>query len=382
MFSFSCLERHIIVHNQTPSHTLRQSTDTLLQLYKKPANCHGIVCDNLHPHNSPTTSRCSLSCPPCDIFSSLFIPPIYLIMPQFKRFLSQLLSLQPKLRQRRVGAPRTNAAVTHRESNSVRKRTRRGSKSRGQKVQPPTDTVPETIEEAIPYDIVPETSIETEVQTVQPSTDTIPENVDEDDDDEHEDYDKKDKDVPEVSPYDLERKTHFEMMVDRLYIAVADNDREIAALRTRDHKKFTHIVRVVFDPARARRQHRAIELVLGGDLLRLETDSDPTGLTALKEKQVLAARNYIADIILSKDEDGDEEKESLAFSFPDECKDPRVLIDVLTVLVCYMAFLARVPADELLLAIKRLPLVHRHWAGAILGRGSVDMASAVAKQKW
>ena len=68
-------------------------------------------------------------------------------MPQLKRFLSKLFCLQPKPRQRRVGAPRKNTAVTHREPNSVRKRTRRGSKSRGQSVQPSTDTVPETIEE-------------------------------------------------------------------------------------------------------------------------------------------------------------------------------------------------------------------------------------------
>ena len=68
-------------------------------------------------------------------------------MPQFKRFLSQLFCLQPKPRQHRVGTPRKNIVVAHREPNSVRKRTRRGSESRGQNVQPSTDAVPETIEE-------------------------------------------------------------------------------------------------------------------------------------------------------------------------------------------------------------------------------------------
>ena len=265
------------------------------------------------------------------------------------------------------------------------------------------------IAEAIPYDVVPETPTETGVQTVQPSTDTPPENVDEveecddhaDDDNEYEGRDKEDEDIPEVSPDDLERKTHIEMMVDSLYIAVADNDREIAALRTRLHKTFTHIVRVVFDPLAPNdnitpSSWSSDEIChdSGPYELRLTcpalTRHYSNGLTALKEKQLLAARNYIADTMLNRNEDPDEEKESLAFSFLDECEDPRVLIvgptdrsvDVLAIIVCYMAFLTRMPAEDLPPAIKRLPLVHRHWAGVILGRDSVDMAGAVSVQKW
>jgi len=66
------------------------------------------------------------------------------------------------------------------------------------------------IPEAIPYDVVPETPTETEVQTVQPSTDTLPENVDEVEecDDDADDDNEAD---PDVSPYDLECKTHIEM---------------------------------------------------------------------------------------------------------------------------------------------------------------------------
>ncbi|KAI9571587.1 hypothetical protein HD554DRAFT_2311936 [Boletus coccyginus] len=350
----------------------------------------------------------------CDIFTFTILLLLLVAPCLFKRFLSQLFCLQPKLRQRRVGTPRANTAVTHRESNSVRRRTRRGSKSRGKNVQPSTGTVPETIEEVERIDgndQVPETPTETEVQTVQPSTDTIPENVDEveecddaDDEGGYDDDEEKDKNIPKISPYDLERKTHIEMMIERLYVAVADNDLEIAALRTRDHKKFTHIVRVVFDPLAhddniAPSSWSSEEIYHDGDglgpyELRLAcpalTRHYSDGLTALKEKQLLAARNYITDTMPSRNEDWDEEKESLAFSILDECEDPRVLIvgptdrsvDVLTVLVCYMAFLTGMSADNLLLAVKRLPLVHRHWASVILGRGSVDMASAVAKQKW
>ena len=254
------------------------------------------------------------------------------------------------------------------------------------------------------------------VRTVRPLTDTTPQkveeigNYDDDDDDEYDEaYDEaEDDDIPEFFPYDLARKTHIEMMIDRLYVAVTDNDREIAALRTRHRETFTHIVRVSFDPVAPRHDNITPSSWTSEEICPDDHGHDhddapcelrltcPTltrhyshGLTALTEKQLLAARNYIARTLPNRNDAWD--KEGLAFPFsPDECEDARVLVvgptdrsvDVMAVLVCYMSFLTGTEAGRLLGGLKRLALVHSHWGGDILGKDSLDMAGAASKQKW
>lgn len=392
-----------------------------------------IVCDNLilTIHPLPLVASCLVHL--LYLFSSLFITPIFFIMTQFKRVISQFLRLQPRFRQPLlqccVSTPTANTEVAYNEPDSSCKLAHLDPESEVQNVQPSTNTVLQKVEEVeeyddgdkgeynneedkdipkvFPYDLVRETHIEMEVQNVQPSTDTTAkkfEKVEECDDDDE--YDDEDDDVPEVFPYDLARKTHIEMMIGRLYIAVADNDREIAALRTRHREKFSHIVRVAVDPLSPRHDNitpsswASEEIYPNHDNhdngpceLRLTcpalTRHYRDDLTALKEKQLIAARNYIARALPNRNEAW--EKEGLEFPFsPAECEDARVLIvaptdrsvDVMAVVVCYMAFLTGTEADRLLGGLKRLTFVNSHWGGDILGKDSLDMAGAVSKQKW
>ncbi|KAF8554785.1 hypothetical protein OG21DRAFT_1522244 [Imleria badia] len=339
-------------------------------------------------------------------------------MTQLKSAFSQLLRLHPKYREqvcrRAVVTPAANTTGTYRKYKAVRKRAHLEPEFVVQDFELWTDTLSKCAEaeeyEDKDGDEVPKTHTETEVQNLQPPTDTLPENVEEieeyknEDDDEYEvEVEVKEEDaIPEVIPYDLARKTHNEMMTKRLYVAVTDNDCEIAALRTCHGEKFTHIVRVVFEPLT---RHSNItpscwtsENIYPDDgpcELRLTcpalTRHYTNNLTALTEKQLLAARNYITHIL----PDGDHawQQKGLAFPVPvspDECDDARVLIvgpsdrsaDVMAILVCYMAFLTASRVDELLVSLRKFMLVRSHWGGNILGQQSLDLADAVSKQQW
>ena len=248
-----------------------------------------------------------------------------------------------------------------------------------------------------------------EVQNVQPSTETIPKDVqetdqhDDDDDDEYEYEDEvMDKSVfPEVTPYDLARKTHNEMMTHGLYVAVSDNDCEIAALRTCYGEKFTHIVRVVFEPLahddNITPSSWTSEMIYRDDgpcELRLTcpalTRHYTSNLTALTEKQLLTARNYITRLL----PDGNDawQQRGLVFPVPvsqNDCDDARVLIvgpsdrsaDVMAILVCYLAFVTASNVNELLVSLRKFILAHSHW-GNILGQQSLDLADAISKRPW
>ena len=244
---------------------------------------------------------------------------------------------------------------------------------------------------------------------VQPSTEIIPEEVEEieeymDGDDEYEDEDEvKDEDfIPEVIPCDLARKTHNEMVIKRLYVAVTDNDCEIAALRTYRGERFSHIVRVVFNPLsdhdnispsswtseKIHRDDGLCELRLTCPAL---TRHYTNNLTALTKEQLLTARNFITHVL----PDGHYAWQQMGLVFPapvsgDECDDARVLIvgppdrsaDVMAILVCYMAFLTASEVNKLLVSLRKFLLADSHWAGNLLGQQGLDMAEAVSRKPW
>ncbi|KAN0075495.1 hypothetical protein V8E55_011518 [Tylopilus felleus] len=278
-------------------------------------------------------------------------------MTKFKRVFSRLLRLRPKSRasysHRAVITPAANTAVTYRKSSSRNKRALLALAHAAQYVQPSPDAVPEDVEEVeedddegegegeyhdkddkditevFPYDLVRDTNIEVDVQNAQPLSDTIPEIVEE-----VEEY--EDEDTPEVFPYDLVRKTHTERMTQHLYVALADNDREIAALRTVDREKFNHIVRIVFKPL----SRRGNILPSSWSTEEIHRDDGPSELrltcpgltlhfgdklTALTEKQLLAARNYVTQSLPERNDRWAAQGFQFPFS-PEECKDARVLI--------------------------------------------------------
>ncbi|KAF8134369.1 hypothetical protein EV363DRAFT_889939 [Boletus edulis] len=226
-------------------------------------------------------------------------------------------------------------------------------------------------------------------------------------DDEYDDDDDDDDegdDVPEVISCDLARKTHCTKIIQRLYVAVTDDDCEIAALQTIHPKQFTHIVRVAFDPPSDKNNimpsswKLQVNFPKGGPhevrltcpALTLQYDGKRT---ALKEKQLRAARNVIAWALPQRNDAWSEEDPK--FPIPlDLCKKMRLLViappdrsvDAMTIVVCYMAFLTGQSAEETLGAfqrtLRRAGLARSHWAGDILGRESLDMANVVSKQKW
>ncbi|KAF8132337.1 hypothetical protein EV363DRAFT_1327772 [Boletus edulis] len=205
--------------------------------------------------------------------------------------------------------------------------------------------------------------------------------------------------MPEVFPYDLARKPYHEMITKHLCIAMTDDDREIAALRPLGREGFTHIVRVVFDPPsrnnimpsswRAQTMYAndgALELRLTCPALTLGYDGK---LTALNEKQLRNARDFIKHAMPERNDTWVEQGHKFPFS-RDECDDTRLLVvapldrsaDVMAILICYMPFLTGESADRVLGSIQWLKLVHSYWRGDHLGKGGLDKANEVSKQKW
>ncbi|KAN0091473.1 hypothetical protein V8E55_005039, partial [Tylopilus felleus] len=195
----------------------------------------------------------------------------------------------------------------------------------------------------------------------------------------------------------LARKTHHEMITKHLYVAVSDNDHEIAALRTLERKKFTHIVRVKFEPASDRgitpsswaieethRVSRPSELRLTCPALSRRYGHT---MTALSQWQLLASRNYIAQMLPAKDNAWVSQGLEFPFS-PEECANGRLLIvgppnrsvDVMAILVCYISFLSATRTDKVLDRLQRLGLVDSPWAGSILGQKSLALVDQVARK--
>ncbi|KAG6377727.1 hypothetical protein JVT61DRAFT_14499 [Boletus reticuloceps] len=268
-------------------------------------------------------------------------------------------------------------------------------------VEPSIDAVVEEVEESGDEDEVRETHLD---QTVQHSTDAVLTKVEmveeSEDSDSHNECDDEDEDndVPEVFPYDLVHKTHCQRVIRGLYVAVADNDREIAALRTVHRAKFTHIIRVVFNPLSRNNimpSSWAVQEIYPDDgphELRLRCPPlmrhYDGKLTALRENQLLATRNYIARALPHRNDMWAEQGHKLPFSL-DEGEDTILIIappdrpaDVMAILVCYMAFLVGMSAEEVLGGLRRSKaLVHSHWGGDILGKDSLDMVNVVSKHK-
>ena len=145
----------------------------------------------------------------------------------------------------------------------------------------------------------------------------------------------------------IDEKSHLEEILDDLYVAYADDEDEIAKLRTFHYRKFSHILRVVpvlcaftepipgrvDQPAgtvnkeieQSRRQTRTLSLSVP------EIPNVSQTQTLLNPSQLLAARDFIA----------------LAMPYiPRWCCSVDVLIvapvgrkaDILSVLACYLAF--------------------------------------------
>ncbi|KAN0091469.1 hypothetical protein V8E55_005035, partial [Tylopilus felleus] len=195
----------------------------------------------------------------------------------------------------------------------------------------------------------------------------------------------------------LARKTHHEMITKHLYVAVSDNDHEIAALRTLEREKFTHIVRVKFEPASDRGitpSSWAIEethRVSGPSELRL-TCPDLSlrygdTMTALSQWQLLASRNYMAQMLPAEDDAWVAQGLEFPFS-PEDCENGRLLIvgppdrsvDVMAILVCYISFLSATRTDKVLAKLQRLGLADSHWTGSLLDQKSLALADLVARK--
>lgn len=242
-----------------------------------------------------------------------------------------------------------------------------------------------------------------DLHEVHPSTDAILKTIDEveeyaDEDSckEYDEDDEDDEDIPEVFPFELAQKTRCEMVTERLCLALTDNDGEIQALRTLLGENFTHIVRVVIKPPSCDNiapsswtveeissEDRPSELRITCPALALHYSDE---LTALNKKQLLAARNYIAHALPADRNDA----WKLGYPISSEECAARVLIvgppdrsvDVMAILVCYMAFLSGWGADVLLAKLQRLVPVRSDWGGDILGMDSLGMANNVSKQVW
>ncbi|KAF8444940.1 hypothetical protein L210DRAFT_3531467 [Boletus edulis BED1] len=338
-------------------------------------------------------------------------------MTHFKHVFSRFLRPKSRRQFRQRGAitPTATNVVTSGEPSSLRGRAHHVPESTDQNiVQPLADAVVEDVEESEgeSESEARNTHLAVDAHSVQPSTDTILTKTDEveqhQDGDSHDEYDDEyddddddddeGDDVPEVISCDLARKTHCTKIIQRLYVAVTDDDCEIAALQTIHPKQFTHIVRVAFDPPSDKNNimpsswKLQVNFPKGGPhevrltcpALTLQYDGKRT---ALKEKQLRAARNVIANDAWSE--------EDPKFPIPlDLCKKMRLLViappdrsvDAMTIVVCYMAFLTGQSAEETLGAfqrtLRRAGLARSHWAGDILGRESLDMANVVSKQKW
>ncbi|KAG6381174.1 hypothetical protein JVT61DRAFT_5575 [Boletus reticuloceps] len=325
-------------------------------------------------------------------------------MTKFKRVLSRFLRPKSHKQRRQRGAvtPIANGAVRSGTLNSLRKQSHPEPESTDQNVvQPSTDDVVEVVEGHKDEDKVRDAHLAVGVQTIQPPTDAVLTEVEEAE--EHEDRDlqgeyaddDEEDDIPEAFLYDLARKTHHEMIVERLYVAVADDDSEIATLRALHRKRFTHIVRVVFNPL----SHNSNITPSSWMVQEISADGAPHELrltcpaltlcydgklTTLQEKQLRAARNYLTQTLPERSDA--EHKPPLS---PGECEDVRVLVvsptnrsvDVMAIVVCYMAFVTGGCADQVLGSLQQSTLVRSHWGGDILGRDSLDMVNAVSKQK-
>ncbi|KAG6375621.1 hypothetical protein JVT61DRAFT_3189 [Boletus reticuloceps] len=327
----------------------------------------------------------------------------------FSRFLHRKSRRQPC--QRGAVTPTATNVVTSGEPSSLRGRVHPVPESTDQNVvQPLTDAVVEQVEEFEGESEAHDTHLAVDVQTVQPSTDTILTKVEEieqhQDGDSHDSHDDDDEghDIPEVISCDLARKTHCTKIIQRLYIAVADDDREIAALQTLHPNRFTHIVRVAFDPPSDTNNITPSswklevnfprggphELRLTCPALTLRYDGKRT---ALKETQLRAARNVIAWALPQRNDTWAEQDPEFAIPL-DLCKKMRMLViappnrsvDAMTIVICYLACLTGQSAEETLSAfqrtLRRAGLARSHWAGNILGRESLDMVNVVSKQKW
>lgn len=307
-------------------------------------------------------------------------------MSPFKRTISHLFRFPSKFRRPQPDddALPADTTVACRESNWLRKIVYPACKS---VLQPPTDIDATEVEENEEVEVDDKVDEKYEHEDKDVGVD---EHVDEhNDENENEgadaDVDVDDDDTPEAFPFDLVHKTRIEMMIHHLYVALSDDDREIAALRTRHRERFTHVVRITFEPPsvddKLTPSAWSKELTFpnnGPFELRLQCPNFARRLgeqhTALTKTQLLLARKYITFSLPYRRDTWLEHGFKFPFSMK-ECQDARLLIvgptdrsvDVMTILVCYLAFLTGARAAKLLDRVNKLDLVHPHWKNYALG---------------
>ena len=258
------------------------------------------------------------------------------------------------------------------------------------------------IDDVSPGDSLCEAHVDLDVQNVAPPTDITPESADEVGYEVDSYYDEDDEEeteaIPRVFPHDIARRTRKQMVTRRLYVAVSDDDSDIAALRTEQHELFTHVVRVTLDPFSHDSIAPSKKLYpdYGTCELRLTCPTSTLRyserLTALNAKQLLAARDFIAYALFAE-MDQVLVDTIQGFKPPIISKDvaralivcpPDRSVDVMAILVCYISFLMGSNADVVLPKLQKLiaPTPDSHWQDATLCTESLHMVNEVSTQEW
>ena len=185
-------------------------------------------------------------------------------------------------------------------------------------------------------------------------------------------------------PFDLARKARLEMMVYRLYIALSDDDREVAALCTRQCEKFTHIIRITFDPPSVDNKvlpsNWSVALNFSDERLEMHIRCPAfiRGLgeynKSLTKQQLLLASKFIAFSLPYRHDKWFQQGIKFPFS-QEECHNSRVLIvgpsdrsvDVMAILVGYLSSLTGAHGQKLLASVRKFDLVHSHWKNCLRG---------------
>lgn len=194
---------------------------------------------------------------------------------------------------------------------------------------------------------------------------------------------EEDENISELFRYDLAQKMRHEKITPRLYVASTDNDDDIAALCTHRGAKFTHIVRVTFEPPsnNIKPSNWAVEKTRPNDgpsemhLTCPAYTRHHDELTALNVKQLQAARRYITYALeLSGFESPAKEwdyAKVLIVGPPDRSVDIMAILD---------SYLDSLSGDELLAYLQRVNSVHEYWMGDAME--GFDMFNETSKPSW
>ncbi|KIK97635.1 hypothetical protein PAXRUDRAFT_135930 [Paxillus rubicundulus Ve08.2h10] len=193
-------------------------------------------------------------------------------------------------------------------------------------------------------------------------------------------------DTPDAGPSDyLTEKSHLEEIIHGLFVAFADDDFEAAALRTYEHREFSHIVQVTLGPEGevvAGRGEETLRYGIGTQKLRLScpTERSGDGPTVLSSDQLLAARDFLSLAMPYSNY-------KLPFMPKSHC-DVKLLVvaprdrtvDAISIVVCYLAFASGKPAATVLQYINEVEEFDVVWKGDTLGLDGMDFVEKVARR--